>query len=81
MSDAAKKVEAEALELPVQARARLAHRLLESLDEEVVEDPSEVARAWEAEIERRVQEYRAGRAETIPASEIFAEARSRLEHR
>jgi putative addiction module component (TIGR02574 family) len=81
MSDAAKKIEAEALELPVQARAHLAHRLLESLDEEAVEDPSEVTRAWEAEIERRVQEYHAGRAETIPASEVFAEARSRLERR
>lgn len=81
MSDAAKKVEAEALELPVQARAHIAHRLLESLDEGVVEDPSEVARAWKAEVERRVREYRAGEDETIPAADVFTEARSRTERR
>lgn len=79
MSDAAKKVEADALELPVQERAHLAHRLLESLDEGVVEDPTEVAKAWEAEIERRIREYRSGNVEAIPASEVFAEARSRSE--
>ena len=78
MSRPAEKVEAEALELPIAERARLAQRLLESLDEDVVEDPDLVTRAWDIEIERRVREHRAGRTATIPASDVLAEARSRL---
>ena len=69
-------LEAEALELSVRERARLAHRLLESLDEDVVEDPADVERAWASEIERRLAAYDAGEMEAIPASDVLAEARS-----
>lgn len=42
------------------------------------EDPAEVEVAWAPEIQRRLDEYRAGTVRTIPASEVFAEARARL---
>lgn len=57
--------------------ARLAHRLIVSLDEDADEAPAEVERAWEAEIRRRVVELEAGTAELIPAEQVFAELRAR----
>lgn len=77
MSLSPQEIEAGALELPASERARLARRLIASLDEEV-EDPTEVERAWEAEIQRRLEEYRAGKVETTPAADVFSEARRRL---
>ncbi len=59
------------------SRARLARRLSASLGEEV-EDPTEVGRAWEAEMRRRLDKYRAGMAKTTPTPEVFSEARRRL---
>lgn len=79
MSEPVDRVEAEALRLSARNRARLAHRLLESLDD--AEDPAEVERAWHAEIERRLAEYAAGVVDTVPASDVFREARDRLRHR
>lgn len=76
MSTPLEELEAEALELSASERARLARRLIVSLDEEV-EDPAEVERAWEAEIRRRLDEYRAGKVQAIPAADVFAEARRR----
>lgn len=79
MSNPADRIEDEALQLSVDRRARLARRLLESLDQDAGEDPDAVARAWEAEIERRVSRYRSGESgPTIPASKVFQEARERL---
>lgn len=77
MSMSPQQIDAGALELPASGRARLARRLIESLDEEV-EDPTEVERAWEAEIQRRLDEYRAGKVQTTPAADVFSEARRRL---
>jgi putative addiction module component (TIGR02574 family) len=78
MSTPLEQVEAEALELSVRERAQLVQRLIASLDEDAGEDPVEVERAWEAEIHRRLQEYRAGTTETIPSTDVFTEARARL---
>jgi putative addiction module component (TIGR02574 family) len=79
VSETANRIEDEALRLSVNQRARLARRLLESLDEEEVEDPEEVARAWEAEVARRVSQYEAGEAGALtPAAEVVREARERL---
>lgn len=72
-----KKLEEEALDLPLRERAQLAHRLITSLDEDADDDPAEVERAWEEEIRRRVAELDAGTAELIPAEEVFAELRAR----
>jgi putative addiction module component (TIGR02574 family) len=71
------ELEAEALKLPSHERARLAHRLIVSLDEDANENPAEVERAWEEEIRRRLAELEAGTAELIPAEEVFAELRAR----
>jgi putative addiction module component (TIGR02574 family) len=63
------KVLEEALRLPVEARAAIAGRLLESLDETIDED-AEVA--WSKEIARRVEDLESGRATTVS----WAEARA-----
>jgi len=66
---------AQALVLSDEDRAALAGRLLESLDPS---EPDEgVEEAWDAEIQRRMDDYRAGRAKTIPWSEV----RARLQRR
>lgn len=56
MARATEKLLDEALQLPLNERARLAADLLESLDE----SEDDVEAAWAAEIERRVQAIRAG---------------------
>jgi len=66
-------IEAAALDLPAGERAQLAQRLLASLER----DPA-VEAAWDAEIQRRIEEFEAGRMESIPAAEVFAEARRRI---
>jgi putative addiction module component (TIGR02574 family) len=60
-----------ALKLPPEARAALAGVLIDSLDETVDEGVEE---AWSAEIARRLEELRAGRARLIP----WSEARRRI---
>lgn len=60
-------IEVEALNLPSHERARLARRLLDSLDDGCDEDSSEVERAWEQEIQRRAAEIDAGTADLVPA--------------
>ena len=77
MSLPLKQLEAEALDLSAQERAQLAHRLILSLDEDVVEDPAEVERAWDDEIRSRLAEVEAGTAELIPAEQVFSELRAR----
>lgn len=68
------QLEAAALSLPRSERARLAERLLASLDE----DP-DVDAAWREEVRRRIEQYRAGEIKSVPADEVFEEARKRLE--
>ena len=63
----------EALTLDPQGRARLAHRLLDSLDEL---SEAEVEQLWLAEAARRDAEIDAGAA-THPADEVLARARAR----
>jgi putative addiction module component (TIGR02574 family) len=62
------QVEIEALALPRHARARIAELLIASLDED-----SEIERAWDEEVRRRVQEIRSGQAQTVPGEEVFKE--------
>jgi putative addiction module component (TIGR02574 family) len=73
MSSSLHALEAAALLLPPEERARLAERLIASLDR----DP-EVAAAWDEEIRRRIEDLDAGRLESLPAEEVFEEARARL---
>ncbi len=64
-----------ALSLPSEARAQLADQLLASLDGE---NQKEIDDAWGKEAERRMQEIREGKAETIDGETIMEELRSRL---
>ena len=61
----------KALTLDVQDRANLAERLLASLDEL---NEEEAGRLWADEAERRLKEYRAGRAEALSADEVHRRA-------
>lgn len=71
------KVEDEALQLSEEERARLAVRLLASLEEEA-ESPEEVEKLWLAEAEQRFEELRSGVVRGIPAREVFARVRIKL---
>lgn len=65
------KVLEEALLLPPEARAAIAGRLLESLDDKVDADAEA---AWAREISRRLQEVDSGQVKAVP----WAEARKRI---
>ena len=60
-----------AMGLDVRDRATLAERLLASL-EELSEEAAE--RLWAEEAQRRLKEYRAGRAKAIPAEDVHKRA-------
>ena len=60
-----------ALSLEVRDRAALAERLLASLEELTEEETN---RLWAEETQRRLEEYRAGRAQAVQAEEVHAKA-------
>jgi len=74
MSRNIKEIAAEALELPLAARAELASRLLDSLDDLSEEENEQL---WAQEAERRYAEYKSGGIDAVPADEVFARLRSR----
>jgi putative addiction module component (TIGR02574 family) len=76
MTEPMDRLENEALRLPPRDRAHLARLLLESLD--AGEDPTKVAEAWEAEVARRVSEFRSGRMATFPSAEVIEQARAQI---
>lgn len=59
----------QALSLGAGQRARLAHVLIQSLEEKVDADAEQ---QWDAEIAKRVREIQAGRVRGIPAGKVFA---------
>lgn len=73
MSSQLKFVEAEALKLTAEERAELADRLIASIFED-----NEIEAAWEAEVERRIEEIESGRAKLIPAADSIARARAAI---
>lgn len=68
-------VEHEALRLPPEARAKLAHKLLLSLD---TLSEEELEQAWLHEADRRARELDRGEAQPIPAEEVRQKARALL---
>jgi putative addiction module component (TIGR02574 family) len=68
-------IERESLNLPVADRAKLAHELLESLDDL---PPQEIDMLWMAEAERRWKAFEAGEMAAIPAEEVMRKARALL---
>ena len=75
MSEDIRKIEKQAQELSPKERARLAMALIESLDQGQDEDVDEL---WLDEAERRLEEYRSGRIEAIPANEVFEKIEKKL---
>ncbi len=70
MSSQLEMLEAQALMLSPEERAQLADRLIASLFQE-----NEIEDAWVVEVERRIKEIEAGRAQFIPAADAIARAR------
>ena len=70
-----KELEEEALRLNSHERALLVERLIGSLEPD---DDPDAERSWFEEAERRYQEYKAGKVKTIPADEVFKNARAKL---
>ena len=68
-------IERAALRLPVSERAKLAHKLLLSLDDMF---ESEIETAWFDEAERRAGEIDQGLARLIPAEEVSRKAQDLL---
>ncbi|MGH7815128.1 MAG: addiction module protein [Candidatus Binataceae bacterium] len=84
MAAVSKKLEDEAMRLPARSRARLAERLLASLDETGPErsrrkaaDPY-AGELWIAEAERRAEELASGKVRGIPAGKAVSRARAAL---
>jgi len=75
MAGPARDLESKALNLPSKERARLAERLLASL--EGTADPDAEA-LWLTESERRLDEIESGAAVGVPAGELFRKSRSKL---
>lgn len=65
-----KEIEQELLHLPQAERARLAHCLIVSLDEDLPPDEG-IEAAWLEEIKRRDAEIERGDVRTIPAEEAM----------
>lgn len=78
MSMTIDELAAEALALPSEERALLVDRLVESLDA-----PLPAPRwheLWATEAQRRLEEVRSGRVQTIPGKEALAQVRRSLGH-
>jgi putative addiction module component (TIGR02574 family) len=73
MTNAVEQLKSQIGTLSQRERAELAHFILISLEPE--EDEAEVARAWEAEVTRRVDEIQSGKTVGKPAAQLFAELR------
>ena len=68
------ELEAEALELTVEARGELAAKLLDSLEP----SDTEIQESWIREAERRAEEMRSGRVQGEPVAEVLARIRAKL---
>ena len=77
MSATLEQVAEEAKSLSLADRSALTRILIETLDAEPAEDLAEVEQAWQAEVEKRVDEIKSGRVKTIPAHEAFAKLRAK----
>lgn len=67
------QIERELLKLPASERARLAERLIASLNEE-----AEVDQAWLVEVRKRDREIDSHAVETLPSKDAVRTLRTRL---
>ena len=75
MPNRARDLESKALTLSRKERARLAQRLISSLDQELDADAEAL---WLHEAERRLSELKSGKVAGIPAAKVIRKARSAL---
>ena len=75
MASPARQIESRALKLSPRERARLAERLISSLDDELDRDAEA---AWVREAERRLDELRAGKVKGKTAASVFRKVRAAL---
>jgi len=75
MSPKTENIMNNALQLPREARALIAEKLLESLD---YEEPFEISSEWKTEIEQRCREIDDGKVELVPGDRVLKEAAKRL---
>jgi len=75
MATVARQIESKAMKLSARDRARLAERLIASLDEAVHADAEA---AWVREGERRLDELRSGKVKGRAAGSVFRRARAVL---
>jgi putative addiction module component (TIGR02574 family) len=76
MANLARDLESKALKLSRSERARLAQRLISSLDQEL--DP-DAEKLWLRETERRLGELKSGKVAGIPAEKVIRKASSMLQ--
>ena len=69
------ELEKQAMELPLQDRAKLIASLIASLD---TADEGDVEKAWEQEVKERSAAYHAGKVKAVPGPEALARARRKL---
>ncbi len=74
MNTALQKIKDQAIALPLEERAELAHKLILSLDGTAGTD---IENAWDSEIKKRVEEIKSGKAKGRPAENILAEIRAK----
>lgn len=72
-----KMLEEEVMRLPADLRARLAEKLIASLDQDAID--ADAPTQWVAEAQRRAEELATGQVEGISAEEALARARAALE--
>jgi putative addiction module component (TIGR02574 family) len=76
MSAIPKTLEEEVMRLPADLRARLAERLIASLDQDPTDADAETQ--WVVEAQRRAEELAAGKVEGISAEQALARVRAAL---
>ena len=74
MAKLARELESQALKLSRRERARLAQRLIASLDQE----DADAERLWVAEGERRLADLKSGKVAAIPAERVIRKVRAAL---
>ena len=75
MASPARQIESKAMKLSPRERARLAERLISSLDDEADEDAEAV---WIREGERRLDELGVGKVKGRPAAAVLRRARAAM---
>ena len=75
MASAMRQIESKAMKLSAIERARLAERLISSLDEKIETDAEAI---WIVEAERRLNELRAGKVRGKAATTVLRKVRSAL---